>query len=164
MNDTTRARALVDVLGPTLRGLLAGDGPLPIVVFDDADGTAAPTGESAGTLLAEVRPETTADEVLPLLYDRVVAHRASHGVVPAVVVVPGLGLFASGPTWAQADAARRLVRQGGTDGYRQAPRAPPTAPAASPGRWPSSPALRRASATGSPPTSSRRAATWSSRT
>ena len=62
----------------------------------------------------------TADEVLPLLYDRIVAHRASHGVVPAVVVVPGLGLFASGPTWAQADAARRLVRQGGTDGYRQA--------------------------------------------
>ena len=48
MNDATRARALVDALGPTLRGLLAGDGPLPIVVFDDADGTTAPPRDSQG--------------------------------------------------------------------------------------------------------------------
>ena len=36
------------------------------------------------------------------------AHLATTGAAPVIVVVPGLGLFAVGDTWAQADTARHI--------------------------------------------------------
>ena len=42
-----------------------------------------------------------------LLRTRLDEHVAAHGV-PIIVVVPGLGLFAAGDTWAEADTARHI--------------------------------------------------------
>ena len=124
MSTAARADALVDAVAPTLRGLLAGDGALPIVVFDDAPGAAASpaplsgvagapgapvpiTGSGPAPLVVDLRADLPPDDVLPLLQDRLAAHAAAHGAAPEIVIVPGLGLFAAGPTWYLADAARR---------------------------------------------------------
>jgi rhamnose utilization protein RhaD (predicted bifunctional aldolase and dehydrogenase)/NAD(P)-dependent dehydrogenase (short-subunit alcohol dehydrogenase family) len=125
--DPTRARALVDAAGPTLRGLLA-DGPsLKIVTFDDAplaaSFTATPAGRDfvqdgplapdqivyAGSwpMLVEMPDGAGPDDVPELLRTRLEEHVAAHGE-PIIVVVPGLGLFAAGDTWAEADTARHI--------------------------------------------------------
>ena len=127
MTDPDRARALLSTIAPTLRGLLAGDGPLPVVTFDEAPDAAAAAAPSVGTLVVDVPPGTEQDDILPLLRGALHAHRVAHGVMPTVVAVPRLGVFAAGPTWAQADAALRLVRQGGLAGYRQAAAGAPDA-------------------------------------
>jgi NAD(P)-dependent dehydrogenase (short-subunit alcohol dehydrogenase family) len=44
-----------------------------------------------------------------LLRERLAEHVAEHGTPPIVVVVPGLGLFAAGDTWGQADTARHVA-------------------------------------------------------
>jgi NAD(P)-dependent dehydrogenase (short-subunit alcohol dehydrogenase family)/rhamnose utilization protein RhaD (predicted bifunctional aldolase and dehydrogenase) len=126
--DADRARALVDVIGPSLRGLLAGDDAFRVVTFDDAPLAAAFTATPAGRgvvvggpltpdqivytgswpLLLELPPEMDPDDVAPLLRERLAAHALSHGSRPIVVVVPGLGLFAAGNTWDQASTARHV--------------------------------------------------------
>ena len=126
--DADRARALVDVIGPSLRVLLAGDDAFRVVTFDDAPLAAAFTATPAGRgvvvggpltpdqivytgswpLLLELPPEMDPDDVAPLLRERLAAHALSHGSRPIVVVVPGLGLFAAGNTWDQASTARHV--------------------------------------------------------
>jgi rhamnose utilization protein RhaD (predicted bifunctional aldolase and dehydrogenase)/NAD(P)-dependent dehydrogenase (short-subunit alcohol dehydrogenase family) len=126
--DPARARALVDAVGPTMRGLLGGGSTLKVVTFDDAplaaSFTATPAGRDfvlggpmtpdqivyAGSwpLLVDVPDAATADDVCALLLTRLGDHVAAHGEPPIIVVVPGLGLFASGDTWAQADTARHI--------------------------------------------------------
>jgi NAD(P)-dependent dehydrogenase (short-subunit alcohol dehydrogenase family) len=59
-------------------------------------------------LLVDVPAAATADEVCALLGTRLGEHVAAHGEPPIIVVVPGLGLFASGDTWAEADTARHI--------------------------------------------------------
>jgi rhamnose utilization protein RhaD (predicted bifunctional aldolase and dehydrogenase)/NAD(P)-dependent dehydrogenase (short-subunit alcohol dehydrogenase family) len=126
--DPERARALVDVISPSLRGLLASGEALPVITFDDAPLAASFTAIPAGRdvvlggpltpdqivytgswpLLLDVPGAVGPDEVLPLLRERLAAHVAAHGTLPIIVVVPGLGLFASGDTWDQADTARHV--------------------------------------------------------
>lgn len=126
--DPARARTLVDVISPTLRGLLAGGDALRVIAFDDAPlaatFTATPAGRAivlggpmtpdqivyAGSwpLLVDVPDTVAPDGVPPLLGDRLEAHVAAHGAPPIVVVVPGLGLFAAGDTWGEADTARHV--------------------------------------------------------
>jgi rhamnose utilization protein RhaD (predicted bifunctional aldolase and dehydrogenase)/NAD(P)-dependent dehydrogenase (short-subunit alcohol dehydrogenase family) len=126
--DPARARALVDAIAPALRGLLAGDGPFRMVTFDASPLAATFTGSPAGRsvvlggpmtpdqivytgswpLLLDVPPETAPDDVAAQLGARLAAHAASHGSLPIVVIVPGLGLFAAGDTWEQASTARHV--------------------------------------------------------
>jgi rhamnose utilization protein RhaD (predicted bifunctional aldolase and dehydrogenase)/NAD(P)-dependent dehydrogenase (short-subunit alcohol dehydrogenase family) len=125
--DPVRARVLVDAIGPTLRGLLAGGSTLRVVTFDEtplaASFPATPAGRDfvrggpltpdqivyAGSwpMLVDVPDDLAADDVPALLGSLLDEHTAAHGV-PIIVVVPGLGLFASGDTWAEADTARHI--------------------------------------------------------
>jgi rhamnose utilization protein RhaD (predicted bifunctional aldolase and dehydrogenase)/NAD(P)-dependent dehydrogenase (short-subunit alcohol dehydrogenase family) len=126
--DPARARTLVDVIAPSLRGLLASGDALRVTTFDDAplaaSFTATPAGRDvvlggpltpdqivyAGSwpLLLDVPDDVVPDDVPPLLRERLAAHVAAPGTPPIVVVVPGLGLFAAGDTWDQADTARHV--------------------------------------------------------
>jgi rhamnose utilization protein RhaD (predicted bifunctional aldolase and dehydrogenase)/NAD(P)-dependent dehydrogenase (short-subunit alcohol dehydrogenase family) len=127
--DPVRARTLVDVIAPSLRGLLASGEMLPVITFDDAplaaSFTATPAGRGvvlggpltpdqivyAGSwpLLLDVPVDVVPDDVPALLRERLAEHVAAHGT-PIIVVVPGLGLFATGGTWDQADTARHVYR------------------------------------------------------
>jgi len=126
--DPARTRALVDVISPTLRGLLAGSGALRVITYDDgplaAGFTATPAGRAivlggpmtpdqivytgSWPLLVDVPDSVAPDDVPPLLGERLEAHVASHGAPPIIVIVPGLGLFAAGDTWGEADTARHV--------------------------------------------------------
>lgn len=126
--DPARARTLVDVIGPSLRGLLATGRALRLVTFDDsplaASFTAGPAGRDfvrggpltpdqivyAGSwpLLLDVPDETDPDDVPDLLRERLAEHDATHGTMPIIVVVPRLGLFAAGSTFDEADIARHV--------------------------------------------------------
>ena len=124
--DAARARALVDVIDVTLRGLLASEDAVPAITFDDsplaAAFTATPTGREvvlggpltpdqivytrSWPLLVDVPEEIAPSEVPAVLRARLGEHRAAYGTSPIVVVVPGLGIFAAGETWSEADTAR----------------------------------------------------------
>ncbi len=126
--DPARARTLVDVISPTLRGLLAGSDALRVITFDAAPLAATFTATPAGRaivlggpmtpdqivyvgswpLLVDIPDDVAPDDVPPLLGERLEAHVAAHGAPPIVVVVPGLGLFAAGDTWGEADTARHV--------------------------------------------------------
>ena len=126
--DPARARMLVDVIAPSLRGLLARGDALPVITFDDAplaaSFTATPAGRGvvlggpltpdqivyAGSwpLLLDVPGDVAPDDVPSLLRERLAEHVADHGTTPIIVVVPGLGLFAAGDTWDQANTARHI--------------------------------------------------------
>lgn len=123
-----RARSLVDAIAPALRVLLAaGEGPR-IVTFDDTPLAvgypATPTGRAfvlggpltpdqivyAGSwpMLLDLPPHAERDAILATVGKRLDEHVAATGQRPVIVVVPGLGLFAAGETWAQADTARHI--------------------------------------------------------
>jgi rhamnose utilization protein RhaD (predicted bifunctional aldolase and dehydrogenase)/NAD(P)-dependent dehydrogenase (short-subunit alcohol dehydrogenase family) len=126
--DPARARTLVDVIAPSLRGPLATGDALRVITFDDAPLAASFTATPAGRgfvlggpltpdqivytgswpLLLDVPEEVDPDDVLPLLHQHLAEHVAAHGTTPIVVVVPGLGLFAAADTWDQADTARHV--------------------------------------------------------
>ena len=128
--DPARTRTLVDVIAPSLRGLLASGDALRVITFDDAPLAASFTATPAGRgfvlggpltpdqivysgswpLLLDVPGQVAPDDVPPLLRERLADHVAAHGTMPVVVVVPGLGLFAAGDTWDQADTARHVYR------------------------------------------------------
>jgi rhamnose utilization protein RhaD (predicted bifunctional aldolase and dehydrogenase)/NAD(P)-dependent dehydrogenase (short-subunit alcohol dehydrogenase family) len=128
--DPARTRTLVDVIAPSLRGLLARGDALPVVTFDDAPLAASFTATPAGRgvvlggpltpdqivytgswpLLLDVPEDVAPDDVPSLLRERLAEHVAEHGTPPIVVVVPGLGLFAAGDTWDQANTARHVYR------------------------------------------------------
>ncbi len=123
-----RRRAVVDEIGPALRALLAGGPHLKVVTFDAAPPAATFGGTPAGRafvvggpltpdqivyagswpLLLDIPADLAPGDVPAHLADRLAAHRAASGEEPIVVVVPGLGLFAAGDTWAQADTARHI--------------------------------------------------------
>jgi NAD(P)-dependent dehydrogenase (short-subunit alcohol dehydrogenase family)/rhamnose utilization protein RhaD (predicted bifunctional aldolase and dehydrogenase) len=122
--DPGREDALLDALLPALRASLSPTGRR-VVVFDDAgaafpatpDGRAFVTGGPltpdqivyAGSFPLLLDLEGVApDEAAALLGERLRAHAAAHQVAPIIVVAPGLGLFAVGDTWAQADTARHI--------------------------------------------------------
>jgi len=125
--DVARARSLVDAVGPTLRGLLAEGPTLKVVAFDDAPLAAAFTATPAGRgfvrggpmtpdqivyagswpLLVDLPESVSPPDVPALLRTCLEEHVAAHGD-PIIVVVAGLGLFAAGDTWAEADTARHI--------------------------------------------------------
>ncbi len=125
---SARRRALVDEIGPALRGLQATGAHLKVVTFDEASRAAAFLATPAGRdfvrggpltpdqivytgswpLLLEVPDDAPPADARQLLRQRLDAHVAAHGAAPIVIVVPGCGLFAAGDTWAQADTARHV--------------------------------------------------------
>jgi rhamnose utilization protein RhaD (predicted bifunctional aldolase and dehydrogenase)/NAD(P)-dependent dehydrogenase (short-subunit alcohol dehydrogenase family) len=126
--DPARARALVDAIGPTLRGLLGTGDRLKVVTFDATRLAARFTATEGGRafvlggplypdhivyagswpLLLDLAPDVDPAEVPSTLRVRLDEHVAAHGGPPIIVVVPGLGLFAAGDSWAGADTARHI--------------------------------------------------------
>jgi rhamnose utilization protein RhaD (predicted bifunctional aldolase and dehydrogenase)/NAD(P)-dependent dehydrogenase (short-subunit alcohol dehydrogenase family) len=126
--DPAGAGELVAAIAPTLRGLLAGEGALKVVTWDPAarvagylesgKGRAAVGGGAmspdqivyAGSfpLLFDPPAATPVGEVPALLREALARDVARHGMQPIVTVVPGLGIFAAGDTWKEADLARGI--------------------------------------------------------
>ncbi len=125
--EETEVRALVNVIGPALRGLLSrSGGPLKVVTFDGSapvlDLVTGPDGHTIAMggplspdqivycrsfpLWVAARPGEQAGDLKARLAGAVGEHTSTHKVPPIVVLVQGLGLFAAGDTWADADTAR----------------------------------------------------------
>jgi rhamnose utilization protein RhaD (predicted bifunctional aldolase and dehydrogenase)/NAD(P)-dependent dehydrogenase (short-subunit alcohol dehydrogenase family) len=122
------ARVWVDRIAPTLRGLLAEAGRLPVVTFcDDADVlrlTAAPGGREAaegGALNPDeivycrrfpmwvCLPDRGDDEAVgEALSGALEDFRRRRGLSPTIVLVEKLGLFAVGGDFKSADTARAV--------------------------------------------------------
>jgi rhamnose utilization protein RhaD (predicted bifunctional aldolase and dehydrogenase)/NAD(P)-dependent dehydrogenase (short-subunit alcohol dehydrogenase family) len=121
------ARALVNVIGPALRGLLGRAGEaLKVVTFDDSAPVLDLVGRQGGRAAAmggpltpdqivycrsfplwvEARAGEPAADLKARLAGAVREHSGVHQVPPIVVLVQGLGLFACGDTWADANTAR----------------------------------------------------------
>jgi rhamnose utilization protein RhaD (predicted bifunctional aldolase and dehydrogenase)/NAD(P)-dependent dehydrogenase (short-subunit alcohol dehydrogenase family) len=124
--DSATSADVVASVAPALRALLSGP-RRRIVVFDDdpvaASFAASPAGRSfvaGGPLIPDQIVYTGS---WPLLLDvegvapaalgahaaeRLAEHTAATGGAAVVAVVPGVGLFAVGDSWAQADTARHV--------------------------------------------------------
>jgi NAD(P)-dependent dehydrogenase (short-subunit alcohol dehydrogenase family) len=59
-------------------------------------------------LLVDLAPDTPADEVTSRLRAGLEALEAERRARPIITVVPGLGIFAAGETWREADTARHI--------------------------------------------------------
>ena len=122
------ARAIVAALAPALRGLLATGARLRVVAFDDSPVVAEAVGTPAGLHLVGAGP-LTPDQIVytgsrVLVLDRPPAlaagsvvgharealarHREAGPELPAIVVVPGVGVLAAGDTPRQAETARHV--------------------------------------------------------
>jgi NAD(P)-dependent dehydrogenase (short-subunit alcohol dehydrogenase family) len=126
--DPAAAADLVATIGPSLRGLLAADGPLKVVTYDEApraaaylesdDGRAAVQGGPlspdhivyAGSfpLLFDPPADAPVETIPALLAEDLAENVAAHGTPPIITVVPGLGIFAAGDTYKEADLARHI--------------------------------------------------------
>lgn len=122
------ARAAVNVVGPVLRALLATGDRLKVVTFDDSPLAVSIAGSALGRELALVGPLTpdqivytgslplfvgspkglASDQLVDMLTSEIAARAATKAGPPAVVIVAGLGLFAAGDSYAQADTARQV--------------------------------------------------------
>jgi rhamnose utilization protein RhaD (predicted bifunctional aldolase and dehydrogenase)/NAD(P)-dependent dehydrogenase (short-subunit alcohol dehydrogenase family) len=125
-----RARELVNVIGPALRALLGTDDALKIATFDDSEPVATLVASGAGGGIAMGGPltpdqivycrsfplwfETRTGEAEAELVGRLGAavrdYLAAHRVAPKVVLVRGLGMFACGDTWSEANTTRLVYR------------------------------------------------------
>jgi rhamnose utilization protein RhaD (predicted bifunctional aldolase and dehydrogenase)/NAD(P)-dependent dehydrogenase (short-subunit alcohol dehydrogenase family) len=121
-------RATLRVVGPTLRALLATGDRLKVVTFDDSPLAVSVAGSALGREFALDGPLTPEQIVcsgsFPLLVDapggagaaqlvdaltsQIANRAATEAGPPAVVIVAGLGLFAAGDSYAQADMARQV--------------------------------------------------------
>ena len=124
--EDAAARQLINVIGPALRGLLAEDEALKIVMFDDSPAVLALAGGEAGQDSAHGGPlipdqivycksfplwfEPEADAAPPRIVEHlreaVRQHTSATRFAPNVVLVKGLGLFAAGDDCAGADTVR----------------------------------------------------------
>jgi rhamnose utilization protein RhaD (predicted bifunctional aldolase and dehydrogenase)/NAD(P)-dependent dehydrogenase (short-subunit alcohol dehydrogenase family) len=121
------ARTLINRIGPALRGLLAsGSQALKVVCFDDApilqslvtgsDGRAIATAGpltpdqivycKSFPLWFEADPDEPEAPLIQRLSDAVEDYRARYQLPPNVVLVKGLGLFAAGDAWSDAETVR----------------------------------------------------------
>ncbi len=119
---------LVNVIGPALRAALAEGDALKVVTFDDSPLAMDFVAGNAGKLTALGGPMTP-DQIVyclsdPLwfepaegadaaaLADKISAavrtHQQKTGARPRIVLVKGVGLFAAGEDWKQADTARQV--------------------------------------------------------
>jgi rhamnose utilization protein RhaD (predicted bifunctional aldolase and dehydrogenase)/NAD(P)-dependent dehydrogenase (short-subunit alcohol dehydrogenase family) len=121
-----QARVLIDALGPALRALLATGDRLKVVTFDDSPLAVEMASSSLGGELARSGPltpdqivyagswpllladlyEAGSPDIVARLEGAIAGHRRDHGVLPTIVLAPGLGLFAAGESYRQADTAR----------------------------------------------------------
>jgi rhamnose utilization protein RhaD (predicted bifunctional aldolase and dehydrogenase)/NAD(P)-dependent dehydrogenase (short-subunit alcohol dehydrogenase family) len=126
--DPTHRRGLVAAIGPVLRASLGSGERLKVVTFDSSERAArypaTPSGRAfveggpmtpdqivyAGSwpLVVDPPAEASPDAVLPAVRQRLDALLAERGTAPIITVVPGVGIFAAGDSWAQADTARHL--------------------------------------------------------
>jgi rhamnose utilization protein RhaD (predicted bifunctional aldolase and dehydrogenase)/NAD(P)-dependent dehydrogenase (short-subunit alcohol dehydrogenase family) len=122
------ARAALNVVGPALRALLAKGDRLKVVTFDDSPLAVSIAGSALGQELALVGPLTpdqivytgsfpllvaapkgvAPDQLVDTLTSVVAARAATEAGPPIVVIVAGLGLFAAGDSYAQANTARQV--------------------------------------------------------
>ena len=113
------ARAIINVIGPALRGLLAEGDALPIVTFDDSPVAIAFVGTSGGPLTPdqivycysyplsfEPKAGEKDDALIERLRDAIAKHERRCGYLPKVVLVKGVGLFAAGEDYRAADTTR----------------------------------------------------------
>lgn len=120
------ARALVEIIGPALRGLLAQGDNLKIVTFSHApevmELVAGADGKTVATtspltpdqivycksfpLWIEPAADATAKSLVEQLRQELAAHEKRTGAAPHVVLVKGLGLFAAGDDFAAAETVR----------------------------------------------------------
>jgi len=121
---------LVGVVGPALRALTSDREALNVVAFDDSDEVRALVTDADGEQIAGGGPlipdqivycrsfpmwftpvagEPEAD-LLARLTGEVAAYRDRHGIPPTIVLVAGVGLFAAGSRWADADTAAQVYR------------------------------------------------------
>ena len=124
--DPSRARRLIEVIAPALRGLLAEGENLRVVTFDGGDVVMSLAGGADGETAAKGGPLTpdqivycksfpmwfeaaAGDEpegIVAALRKAIDAHKAAARFAPSVVLVKGLGLFAAGADFAAADTVR----------------------------------------------------------
>jgi rhamnose utilization protein RhaD (predicted bifunctional aldolase and dehydrogenase) len=122
------AAELVTAVAPTLRAALGSEGPLKVVAYDPAPRASGYLQSQSGHEAVRGGPMTP-DQIVyagsfPLLFDppddaapadvpallqaELAKHVAERGRAPIVTVVPGLGIFAAGETWKEADTARHV--------------------------------------------------------
>jgi len=117
---------LINTLGPVLRALLADSDRLKVVTFDDSDAVLSLAGGEQGKSAAlagpltpdqivycysyplwfEPREQEAPDALIPRLRSAIAQHKEKTGSAPLIILVQGLGMFAAGDDFAQADAAR----------------------------------------------------------
>ena len=123
----SRSRELVNTIAPTLRVLLSPGEALKVVTLDDSPSTMRLAGGSDGQALTARGPlfpdQIVYSRSFPLWFEDAARHdpverltyavaeyRRQHEVLPNVVLVKGLGLFAAGDTWSAADAVRQVYK------------------------------------------------------
>ncbi len=126
--EPERARAALRAVGPALRGLLATGDRLKVVAFDDSPISVSMAGSELGRqfalggpltpdqivyagsfpLVLEAPKGASPAELVDSLKSAIAERSASEAGAPAVVLVPGLGLFAAGDTYSQADTVRQV--------------------------------------------------------
>jgi rhamnose utilization protein RhaD (predicted bifunctional aldolase and dehydrogenase)/NAD(P)-dependent dehydrogenase (short-subunit alcohol dehydrogenase family) len=126
--EADQALAALHAVGPALRALLATGDRLKVVTFDDSPLAVSLAGSALGRELALVGPLTPdqivytgsfpllieapksadPDQLVDVLTGEIAARAATEAGPPAIVIVAGLGLFAVGDSYAQADTARQV--------------------------------------------------------
>ena len=126
--EPAQAQATVRTIGPALRALLATGERLKVVTFDDSPLAVSMASSAVGRgfalggpltpdqivyagsfpLIAESPTGAAMDQLVDGLTSAIAARRASEAGAPIIVIVPGLGLFAAGDSFAQADTARQV--------------------------------------------------------
>jgi rhamnose utilization protein RhaD (predicted bifunctional aldolase and dehydrogenase)/NAD(P)-dependent dehydrogenase (short-subunit alcohol dehydrogenase family) len=126
--EADEARAALHAVGPALRALLATGDRLKVVTFDDSPLAVSLAGSALGRefalggpltpdqivytgsfpLLVESPMGAAPDEMVDTLTTAIAARAATETGAPVLVLVPGLGLFAAGDSYAQADTVRQV--------------------------------------------------------
>jgi rhamnose utilization protein RhaD (predicted bifunctional aldolase and dehydrogenase)/NAD(P)-dependent dehydrogenase (short-subunit alcohol dehydrogenase family) len=126
--DAAEFSRLLRVVAPSLRGLLATGDRLKVVTLDDSPLAVSVAGSSigrgfaaggaltpdqivyAGSFPAVAAPVSglAPEGVVAALNDAISAHASTGSGAPIIVIVPGLGIFAAGDSFAQADLARQV--------------------------------------------------------
>jgi rhamnose utilization protein RhaD (predicted bifunctional aldolase and dehydrogenase)/NAD(P)-dependent dehydrogenase (short-subunit alcohol dehydrogenase family) len=126
--ESDQARSTLLAVAPALRALLASGERLKVVMLDDSPLAVSLAGSRLGRefalggpltpdqivyagsfpLVLEPEQGETADALVDRLTKAIAMARESEAGPPIVVMVPGLGLFAAGDSYGQADTARQV--------------------------------------------------------